>query len=449
MSGNLWGNIFRVMTFGESHGPYIGVVIDGVKPNIPIDVEEIQRELNRRRPGQSDIVTPRNETDQLEIISGVFEGKTTGTPICILIKNRDQRSKDYSHLNKILRPGHAAFTYLQKYGIFDYRGGGRASGRETAARVAAGAIAKQFLRNRGIEIVAFTRQIGNIRISDDEIDYTVIEKNQVRAPNLQKARQMVDFIKRIRSEGDSVGGMVEIRVSNCPPGLGEPVFNKLEADLAGALMSIGAVKGFEIGAGFEVVQMKGSENNDTFYFDKKEQKFGTVTNNAGGILGGISNGEELVMRIAVKPPSSIGKRQKSVDIEGLPIEFEIAGRHDPCIVPRIVPVAEAMVALVLIDHILMQERISENDSLSVLREKINTIDTQLLLLFAQRLQLIKEIGRIKEAKQLPVEDEEREKELRENWSEVAHRLNLPEEMIQPILSFLLHNSKAMQKDIVK
>ncbi len=423
MSGNLFGKAFRVMTFGESHGPYIGLVIDGVQPGLPIDLSYIQQELDRRRPGQSAVVTPRKEQDQAEIISGVFEGKTTGTPICILIRNQDQRSKDYRKIQQILRPGHASFTFLQKYGIFDYRGGGRASGRETAARVAAGAVAKQFLKDRGIEIFAYTCQIGDISI--ESVDLSEIEKNPVRAPDAKVAEKMVEAILQAREEGDSLGGTIEILVKNPPAGLGEPVFHKLEADLAAALMSIGAVKAFEMGSGFEAARMKGSQHNDPYYYEKESGRFRTRTNNAGGVLGGISNGEDLIMRIAVKPPSSINKTQESVDLDGNPVKFEIGGRHDPCICPRVVPVAEAMVALVLIDHILMQERISRESDLKQLQEKIDTLEVQVMLMLAQRRRLVQKIEQIKEQNQTPVEDVNREKEVKQNWRQLAEKLGFP------------------------
>jgi chorismate synthase len=410
MSGNIFGQAFRVMTFGESHGPYIGLVIDGIKPNLPIDTRLIQAELDRRRPAQSQITTTRREKDQAEIISGIFEGKTTGTPICMLIKNEDQWPSDYGKLRKILRPGHAAYSFLKKYGIFDYRGGGRASGRETATRVAAGAVAKQFLNQKGITVTAHTCQIGNVRSTDT--DFLVIDQNNVRAADLKAAKKMEEEIERVKGEGDSIGGIVEIAVQNCPVGIGEPVFDKLEADLAKALMSIGAVKGFEIGAGFQAAAQKGSEHNDVFYYDEGSKNIRTKTNNSGGVLGGISNGEDLIMRIAVKPPSSIRKKQKTINLEGEEIEFQIDGRHDPCICPRIVPVAEAMVALVILDHILMQQQLLNANEI---HSRIKMIDTQLLLLLAARANLRK--------KTIPNSKNERSKSMRE-WMKFASELGL-------------------------
>lgn len=386
MSGSTTGTIFRVTTFGESHGPYIGLVIDGVQPGLPIDTDAIQHELDRRRPGQSAITTTRNEADRAEIISGVFEGRTTGTPLCILIKNQDQRPGDYKALAEILRPGHASYTFLKKYGVFDYRGGGRASGRETACRVAAGAVAKQVLERRGIRITGYTRQIGTVEI--DTVDTSVIETNPVRSPDLQAAERMIEAIGQARADGDSLGGVVEIVVSGAPAGLGEPVFHKLHADLAGAMMSIGAVRAFEIGSGFGAAESTGSRNNDTYAVDDGTGDIRLRSNHAGGVLGGISTGEDIVMRIAVKPPSSISRAQQTVDVHGRPAEFSTGGRHDPCICPRVVPVAEAMAALVLIDHILLQERIGRDGEPEERRRQVQTIEAQILLLLAQRQHLL-------------------------------------------------------------
>ena len=415
MSGSLRGSIFRVMTFGESHGPYIGVVVDGLQPGLPIDAEAIQVDMDRRKPGQSDVVTPRKEEDQVQIVSGVFEGKTTGAPMCMLIKNKDQRSRDYGNLKNIYRPGHASFTFLKKFGIFDYRGGGRASGRETACRVAAGAVAKQMLAARGIEIRGFTRQVADIRA--ESVDFDEIERNVVRAPDAEAAKRMEAAILAARDEQDSLGGVIEVVVRNSPAGLGEPVFDKLEADLAGALMSIGAVKAFEMGSGFRAATLKGSQSNDEFEYDAENDRFRTRTNNSGGVLGGITNGEDLVMRITVKPPSSIGKAQMTVDHQGKETEFSTGGRHDPCICPRVVPVAEAMVALVLIDHMLMQERITAKGNDAVLQDKINTIDTQMLLLQAQRRQLVERL----ESGQPKAADDA--------WRQQARELDLDDETI--------------------
>lgn len=423
MSGSRFGEAYRVMTFGESHGPFIGVVIDGILPGIDIDEEAIQFQLNRRKPGQSDVVTPRKEEDKVQIVSGVFEGKTTGTPICMLIKNKDQRSRDYGNIVKLFRPGHASYTFLQKYGVFDYRGGGRASGRETATRVAAGALARQLLESRGIEIHGYTRQVGDIEIG--EVDLDVVEKNPVRAADAAAAEQMAELIRAARDEGDSIGGVVEVIVRNCPPGLGEPVFNKLQADLAGALMSIGAIKAFEMGSGFGTAGLKGSDNNDEFYYSDDTESFKTRSNNAGGVLGGISNGEDLVMRITVKPPSSISKKQVTADHDGKDVEFSIGGRHDPCICPRVVPVAEAMVALVLLDHLLMQERLTKDDTIDIVREKISNIDQHLLLLLTQR-----------EALKAKLDGAESESEMLKRLRTQAEGLELSEELLAKLAGLL-------------
>ncbi|MBM2841949.1 MAG: chorismate synthase [Bacteroidetes bacterium] len=352
MAGNTFGKNFRITTFGESHGKAIGVVIDGVKPGLRIDTKYIQRELDRRRPGQSKVTTSRSEADQVEILSGVFEGKTTGTPICMVIWNMDQKPQGYEKIKNIFRPGHAGYTYLAKYGVSDYRGGGRSSGRETAARVAAGALAKSMLEKRGVKIYAYTKEVRGIKAKT--INLKEIERNPLRCPDPVAAKRMERLVLRMKKEGDSVGGIVEILVKNPPVGLGEPVFDKLEADLAKALMSIGAVKGFEVGIGFAAARLKGSENNDAMYFDKASGRIRTRTNNAGGISGGISNGEDIIMRIAVKPTSSIATEQKTVTAEGRSARISIEGRHDPCICPRIVPVAESMVAIVLWDHLERQ-----------------------------------------------------------------------------------------------
>ncbi len=384
-SSNSFGNTFSFITFGESHGAYIGVVMDGIKPNLDINTETIQHDLNRRKPGQSSVTTPRNEPDQAQIVSGIYNGKTTGTPICILIKNQDQRSKDYGDIAEILRPGHASHTYLQKYGVFDYRGGGRASGRETALRVAAGAVAKQILAQRGVKIIGFTRQVGDVAsdVSTDAIDVVSIESNIVRAPDTASAEKMIAVIHAAQADGDSVGGIVEVVVKGCPAGLGEPIYHKLDADLAHALMTLGAIKGFEIGNGFGSVHLRGSENNDP-YFKDEHGNFRTITNKAGGVIGGISNGEDIVVRIAVKPASSITKPVQTANTSGEMVDFKVEGRHDPCICPRVVPVAEAMVALVLLDHVMLQERISTQSSAEQVRQKLATLEAEMELLQMQK-----------------------------------------------------------------
>ncbi len=350
MPGSTTGHVFRVTTFGESHGPALGAVVDGCPPGTAMDPDAVQHDLDRRRPGQSDVTTSRSEPDKAEILSGLFEGRTTGTPIALLIRNRDADPAAYDHLREFIRPGHADLTYLQKYGIRDHRGGGRASGRETAARVAAGAIARAVLKEHGAHVAAFTVQVGDIVAQ--ERDQAEAEKNPLRCPDHAAAEKMEELIKQCREEGDSIGGLVEVNASGVPAGLGEPVFAKLDAEIASALMSIGGVKGVEIGDGFQVAGRKGSENSDPIGIEKGKPR--TRHNRAGGTLGGISTGETIIARIAIKPASSIAMEQQTIDLGGNRIPLKVKGRHDPCLCPRIAPVAEAMVCLVLCDHMLMQ-----------------------------------------------------------------------------------------------
>lgn len=358
MPGNSFGQRFRISTFGESHGAGIGVIIDGCPAGLEIDIDTIQEELNRRRPGQSEITSPRNEKDQVEILSGIFEGKSTGTPIGMFIRNADQRPLDYNHLQEGWRPGHADFTYDQKYGFRDHRGGGRSSARETAARVMAGSIAKIFLSKHGIRIHAYVSSIADIHVKKPytDLDMTVVETNMVRCPDAETAKEMVALIEKVRDEGDTVGGIITCVAQHVPCGLGEPVFHKLQADLAAAMMSINASKGFEIGSGFQGTEMRGSDHNDKFIAEVNPSghpRFRTLTNHSGGIQGGISNGADIVFRVGFKPVSTILQPQKSIDKEGKPIILEGKGRHDPCVLPRAVPIVEAMCALVLADHWLM------------------------------------------------------------------------------------------------
>jgi chorismate synthase len=346
MAGSSFGTEFKITTFGESHGEAIGVVIDGVTPGVELDAEDIQRDLDRRKPGQSDVTTPRKEADKVHILSGVFEGKTTGTPIMLTVYNENSRSKDYSAVKDLFRPGHADFTFQKKYGIRDYRGGGRSSGRETIGRVAAGAVAKKILSKYGIEIVAYTKEAAGVVC--EKLNFDEIENNIVRACDPDAAKLIIEKIIEARNTHNSVGGIVECRINGVPAGLGEPVFDKLDADLAKAMLSIGAVKGFEVGAGFKVAQMTGKENNDEM------DSSGFLTNNSGGILGGISNGNEILFRVAFKPTPSISSAQKTIDKDENELECETHGRHDPSIFPRAVPVVEAMAAIVIADHIKRQ-----------------------------------------------------------------------------------------------
>jgi len=362
MAGNTFGNIFRFTSFGESHGLAIGGVIDGCPAGIEIDQEFIQSELDRRKPGQSAITTPRSEDDKVEFLSGIFEGKTTGTPIGFIIKNKDQRSKDYNHLKEVYRPSHADFTYDQKYGIRDHRGGGRASARETATRVVAGSIAKLILKKYQIHILAYVRQIGRISMSDQKhnISFQNIEQSVVRCPEPETSVKMIALLEKLLEEGDSTGGVIKCLIQNCPPGLGEPVFDKLHADLGKAMLSINAVKGFEFGKGFKSAEMLGSEMNDSFR--REAGKIFTQTNFSGGIQGGISNGSIIDFNVAFKPVATIKKVQETVNKKGDNIEFKAVGRHDPCVVPRAVPIVEAMAALVLVDH-LLRNNLYKKDSL--------------------------------------------------------------------------------------
>jgi chorismate synthase len=360
--GNTFGQLFRITTFGESHGGGIGVVIDGCPPKIDISEADIQRELDRRRPGQSKITTQRKEEDRCEILSGLFEGKTLGTPIAILVRNQDARPGAYAEMKKTFRPSHADFTYEAKYGIRNWQGGGRASARETIGRVAAGAIARTILRtfHAKIDIVAYVTQIHELvaKIDKSKVKTKDVDANIVRCPDAATAKKMISLIEKTRESGDSLGGIIECVIRNAPPGLGEPVFDKLEADLAKAMLSLPATKGFEIGSGFSATRMRGSEHNDAF--EMRDNRIRTATNYSGGIQGGISNGEEIYFRVAFKPTATIAREQKTVTASREQTKLAARGRHDPCVLPRAVPMVEAMAALVLCDHVLRQRAISAN-----------------------------------------------------------------------------------------
>jgi chorismate synthase len=357
--GNTFGQLFRVTTFGESHGGGIGVVIDGCPPKIDISEADIQRELDRRRPGQSKLTTQRKEEDQCEILSGVFEGKTLGTPIALAVRNKDARPEDYSEIAGKFRPSHADYTYEAKYGIRNWQGGGRASARETIGRVAAGAVAKKILQTlyADFEIVAYVTQIHDIaaKIDRSNVKMKDVEKNIVRCPDASTAKRMMSLIEQVRDKGDSIGGVIECVIRGIPPGLGEPVFDKLEADLAKAMLSIPATKGFEIGSGFGATRMRGSQHNDPF--EVRAGKIRTTTNKSGGVQGGISNGEDIYFRVAFKPPATIALQQKTVTSFKQQSDLAARGRHDPCVLPRAVPIVEAMAALVLCDHALRHQAI--------------------------------------------------------------------------------------------
>lgn len=352
MAGNTFGRLFRLTTFGESHGEAIGGVIDGCPPNVALDFEAIQRELDRRKPGQSAIVTQRKESDRVRFLSGLFEGRTTGTPIGFVIENEAQRSGDYDHIKEVYRPSHADYTYAQKYGIRDYRGGGRSSARETAARVVAGAIGKQLLK--GVSITAYTSAVGEIALATpyEQLDLSLVEANSVRCPDVEIAAQMEAYIKEVRKAGDTVGGVVSCVVQGVPIGLGEPVFDKLHAELGRAMLSINAVKGFEYGSGFAGARMRGSAHNDRFNADGT-----TRTNYSGGVLGGISNGMDIYFNVAFKPVATLMQEQEALSTDGRLVAMQSKGRHDPCVVPRAVPIVEAMTALVLVDFYLRNKAI--------------------------------------------------------------------------------------------
>jgi chorismate synthase len=350
MAGNSFGQLFRITTFGESHGPGIGVVIDGCPSNLKLDTDAIQRELTRRRPGQSALTTSRDESDTFQFLSGVVDDTTTGAPLTIWIPNKDQRSADYSHIEEVFRPSHADYTYHKKYGVRDVRGGGRSSARETAARVAAGAVARQLLQTIGIECVAYVSSVGEIAMAESDRDWSTadVDATAVRCPHPESAVRMTALIEEVRDAGDTVGGTISCFVRNCPAGFGEPVYAKLHAELGSAILSINACKGFEIGSGFSGTRMRGSEHNDPFV--SKNGIISTTTNHSGGVLGGISNGMDIVFRAAFKPVSTLMQPQESVDQKGNPSLVAGKGRHDPCVVPRAVPIVEAMALIVLADH---------------------------------------------------------------------------------------------------
>lgn len=350
---NTFGNLFRLTTFGESHGKAVGGIVDGFPAGIDIDLEFIQNELARRRPGQSRITTDRKEPDEVELLSGVFEGKSTGTPIAFEVRNTNQHSKDYDNMRQLFRPSHADFTYYNKYGVRDHRGGGRSSARITIARCVGGALAKLALQQLGISVTAYTSQVGDIKLEKDYhlYDLGTIEDNPVRCPDQAKAKQMEELIAGVKAQGDTVGGIITCVIKGCPIGLGEPEFGKLHAALGGAMLSINAVKGFEYGEGFDCATAKGSELNDVFI--NQNGKISTSTNHSGGIQGGISNGQDIYFRVAFKPVATLLMKQNTVNIEGIPTGLNARGRHDPCVLPRAVPIVEAMAAMVILDNYLL------------------------------------------------------------------------------------------------
>ena len=354
---NTIGHIFRLTTFGESHGEAIGGVVDGMPAGIDIDMDFIQQELNRRRPGQSSITTGRQEQDRIELLSGVFEGKSTGCPIGFMVRNTNQHSSDYDNMRELFRPSHADYSYYYKYGIRDHRGGGRSSARITISRCVAGALAKLALRQIGVNIMAYTSQVGDIALDKDyqSYDLSLTESNAVRCPDPEKAAAMIHLIEQVKAEGDTIGGVITGVIKGCPPGLGEPEFSKLHADLGAAMLSINAVKGFEYGEGFAGVTQRGSEQNDEFLPSTHQSPLSTRTNHSGGIQGGISNGQDIYFRVAFKPVATLLRQQNTVDLTGRPATLTARGRHDPCVLPRAVPVVEAMAAMTVLDHFLLQK----------------------------------------------------------------------------------------------
>lgn len=353
--GNIFGKIYRLTSFGESHGAAVGGVIDGVPAGEPVDMDKLQRELNRRRPGQSAIVTPRDEKDRVRLLSGVFEGKTTGQPIGFIVENADQHSSDYENMRNVFRPSHADYTYTAKYGIRDHRGGGRSSARETISRVVAGALAKQILKRRGISITAYTSTVGNISVGKPytELDLAAIESNDVRCPDDETAQRMHKLIAEVKADGDTVGGIISCVITGCPAGIGEPAFDKLQSRLAAAMLSINAAKGFDYGMGFEGCGARGSGMIDNFI--NRDGHIATATNHSGGIQGGISNGEDIYFRVAFKPVATLLREVATVDKDGNPATLKARGRHDPCVLPRAVPVVEAMAACVILDAMLIDK----------------------------------------------------------------------------------------------
>ena len=437
MWSNTFGDCFTVTTFGESHGVALGAVLDGIAAGMPIDIADIQAQLDRRRPG-GPLASPRSEPDGVEILSGVFEGVTTGAPVCLLIRNRDARPGDYGHLKDVFRPGHGDYTWQKKYGIRDWRGGGRLSGRETVARVAAGAVARQLLARRGVSIVAHVIQIGDIMA--ETCDPARIDSDPLRCGDAEASMRMRRAIEDARAAGDSLGGVVQVECRGVPAGWGDPVFRKLDAALAHAMMSIGGVKGFGIGSGFAAAVMRGSEHNDPMTAE------GFGSNNAGGVLGGISTGAPILMRLAVKPTSSINQPQRSVDRQGNEVEIVGGGRHHPCLCPRIAPGAEAIAALTLADAMLAHEALTRaEDSLDALRAELDRRDAELLAALGARFAVARRIGDLKRSEGRTIEDSRREAEVYGHWQELARQCGLDEVFTGDLLALVLAQSKKVQR----
>jgi len=450
--GNIIGERFRVLSFGESHGKIIGVVVDGCPAGVAVNIEDIQRELNRRKPGQSAVSTPRVEEDKVEILSGVFNNKTTGAPICMIIRNLNVDSSKYEEIRYTPRPGHADYPAYIKYGGYnDYRGGGRFSGRITASYVMAGALAKTILKELGIKILAYTRKIGPIegkKLPVEEIERNV-EKSIVRCPDLDASEKMVKIILKAKSAGDSVGGVIECIALNVPTGIGEPVFDTLEGDIAKAVFSVPGVKGIEFGSGFKAAEMKGSQHNDQYAIE--DNRVVTKTNNSGGILGGISNGMPIVFRVAVKPTASIGIPQQTVNlITGKEEEIVIKGRHDPCIVPRAVPIIEHVTAIVLVDHCIRAGLIppvypTSDGTLQCERDKIKLITQEILKLVKKRMDAVEKVKSIKIKKKLPIVDKEVENQIRLEAEKFSKSIGLDSEIAKDIVELLIKKAIEFQE----
>jgi chorismate synthase len=433
MRSNKWDSFIGITTFGESHGPAIGVVLEDIIPGMEFPLEQIQNELNKRRPGKGKFSSPRKEEDKVQVISGVLDGITTGMPICLLVYNKDVREQDYEMIKDIFRPGHADFCYYKKFKIYDYRGGGRASGRETISRVAAAAIVSDLIKP--IEIQLYPVQIGNLEASRKDLSF----QNELKWPDSSNYDQLIDFLDHVKNKGDSVGGIIHCTISKIPSGLGDPVFEKLDANLAKAVLSIGSVKGIEFGDGFELAKSIGSETNDSI------SPTGFKSNHAGGISGGISTGQNVEFRFVVKPTPSIKVKQTTVNIKNEKVELELNGRFDTCIIPRIIPVAKAMITLVLADAISYQKQINgKEQSLVDYREVIDKLDEDLLILLKRRMKVAELIGKLKAQDQIQIEDLDREKKLLEAIRSKAASLGLSETFINKIWKLFIEEAKRIQ-----
>ncbi|MHA1795864.1 MAG: chorismate synthase [Promethearchaeota archaeon] len=433
MKSNSYEKYYGITTFGESHGKAIGVVIEDVKPGIEFPFEKIRNALNKRKPGTGTFSSTRKEKDELQVLSGVFEGKTTGMPICLLVYNKDARNKDYEHLKDLFRPGHADFSYFKKFKIYDHRGGGRASGRETISRVAASGLVEDILKD--IKINIYPIKIGKFETSQTDLFF----QNELSWHDRTNYENLIEYLNNIKNKGNSIGGIVEVKITNIPVGLGDPVFEKLDANLAKAILSVGAVKGIEFGDGFKLAALKGNEANDQM------NKNGFITNHNGGILGGISTGDEVIFRFVVKPTPSINIIQKTITKDNKEVEFKSYGRHDTCIIPRIIPVAEAMIKLVLADTLSFQKLIS-NDKLELAdyREAIDKIDEDILIALGRRQKISELIGIFKQENNLQIKNKEREEELLNTLKQKAEIWNIEESLVTDIWDIIISESKKRQ-----